>query len=60
MLLESAAPSRHDPVSAPECLPATAISASIAHAALALIARQVVTEQRRHVDDPEFPPLALV
>jgi len=30
------------------------------HAALALIVRKVVAEQRRHVDDHEFPPLAIV
>jgi len=43
-----------------ECPPATAACAGIEHAALALIARKVVAEQRRHVDDHEFPPLAIV
>ena len=35
-----------------ECPPATAACAGTEHAALALIARKAVAEQRRHVDDP--------
>ncbi|MGJ5131497.1 hypothetical protein [Bradyrhizobium oligotrophicum] len=43
-----------------ECPPVTATCAGTERAALALIARKVVAEQPRHVDDPEFPPLAIV